>query len=68
MPFFILGKDRKMENKNNGVTTIKVVNGVKYDVEVHFSKTSKETLRDKLVKLIIRDYEKDKRQKLLDKS
>ncbi len=56
----------KTENNSTGVKTEKVINGVKYQVVVKFSETSKETLRDKLVKLIVRDYENEMHQKKLE--
>ncbi len=54
-------KDRKEQK----LTTEKVINGVKYQVVVKFSEISKETLKDKFVKLIVRDYENEMRQKRL---
>ncbi len=47
------------------ITTEKLINGVKYQVVVKFSETSKKTLKDKLVKLIVRDYENEMHQKRL---
>lgn len=55
----------KTENNSTGVKTEKVINGVKYQVVVKFSETSKETLKDKLVKLLARDYENKMHQKRL---
>ncbi len=61
----IQNENKQVENKPTGVKTEKVINGVKYQVVVKFSETSNETLKDKLVKLMVRDYENEMHQKRL---
>lgn len=52
------GKEKPMaeEKKNEGqVALVKVINGTVYRVKVHFNENAKETMEDKIVKLMIQD-------------
>lgn len=46
-------------SKDNQIRVQKVVNGVKYSVGIHFSKTSKETMIDKIKKIVVKENEKN---------
>lgn len=43
----------------NQIRVKKVVNGVKYNVGIHFSETSKETMLDKIKKIVVKENEKN---------
>ena len=49
----------KNTDKNNQIRVQKVVNGVKYNVGVYFSKTSKETMLDKIKKIVVKENVKN---------
>ena len=53
-----------MENsklKENGTKTIKKIGKVKYEVIVHFNENSKETMEDKLRRIMLREIEKEEK-------
>ncbi len=52
------GKEKPMAEvkaKENDVALVKVINGTVYRVKVHFNENAKETMEDKIVKLMIQD-------------
>ncbi len=54
------------ENKNEqntGTKTIKKIGKVIYEVVVHFNENATETIQDKLKRIMLREMEKEKRQK-----
>ncbi|WP_281678853.1 transposon-encoded TnpW family protein [Eggerthia catenaformis] len=54
------------ENKNEqntGAKTIKKIGKVTYEVVVHFNENATETIQDKLKRIMLREMEKEKRQK-----
>ena len=54
------------ENKNEqntGTKTIKKIGKVTYEVVVHFNENATETIQDKLKRIMLREMEKEKRQK-----
>lgn len=40
-------------DKNNQIRVQKVVNGVKYNVGIHFSENAKETMFDKIKRMLV---------------
>ena len=57
-------KENIMENsklKENGTKTIKKIGKVKYEVIVHFNENSKETMEDKLRRIMLREIEKEEK-------
>lgn len=66
MPFLFAERTEDMEevktkntDKNNQIRVQKVVNGVKYNVGVYFSQTSKETMLDKIKKIVVKENVKN---------
>ena len=55
------------ENKNEqntGTKTIKKIGKVTYEVVVHFNENATETMQDKLKRIMIREMEREKHQKV----
>ena len=55
------------ENKNEqntGTKTIKKIGKVTYEVVVHFNENATETMQDKLKRIILREMEREKHQKV----
>ncbi|HES0992181.1 TPA: transposon-encoded TnpW family protein [Streptococcus pyogenes] len=55
------------ENKNEhntGTKTIKKIGKVTYEVIVHFNENATETMQDKLKRIMIREMEREKHQKV----
>lgn len=55
------------ENKNEqntGIKTIKKIGKVTYEVVVHFNENATETMQDKLKRIMIREMEREKHQKV----
>ena len=55
------------ENKNEqntGTKTIKKSGKATYDVVVHFNENATETMQDKLKRIMIREMEREKHQKV----
>lgn len=46
------------KNTDNQIKVVKVINGIKYDVRINFSKTSKETMLDKIKRIVVKEIEK----------
>ena len=56
------------ENKNEqntGTKTIKKIGKVTYEVVVHFNENATETMQDKLKRIILREMEREKHQKMI---
>jgi hypothetical protein len=53
-------KDNTTEEQTPYVITRKI-GSMTYKVNVHFSKTSKETMQDKMKRIILNDYEEQSR-------
>ena len=66
--FFIAKKGENMhENKNEqntGTKTIKKIGKATYEVVVHFNENATETMQDKLKRIMIREMEREKHQKV----
>ncbi len=45
----------EVKKNEDQLALVKVINGTVYRVKVHFSETAKETMEDKIVKLMIQD-------------
>ena len=55
------------ENKNKqntGTKTIKKIGKATYEVVVHFNENATETMQDKLKRIMIREMEREKHQKV----
>ena len=55
------------ENKteqNTGTKTIKKIGKATYEVVVHFNENATETMQDKLKRIILREMEREKHQKV----
>ena len=55
------------ENKNEqntGIKTIKKIGKATYEVVVHFNENATETMQDKLKRIMIREMETEKHQKV----
>ena len=55
------------ENKNEqntGTKTIKKIGKATYEVVVHFNENATETMQDKLKRIMLREMEKEKHQKV----
>ena len=55
------------ENKNEqntGIKTIKKIGKATYEVVVHFNENATETMQDKLKRIMIRELEREKHQKV----
>ena len=55
------------ENKNEqntGTKTIKKIGKATYEVVVHFNENATETMQDKLKRIILREMEREKHQKV----
>lgn len=55
------------ENKNEqntGIKTIKKIGKATYEVVVHFNENATETMQDKLKRIMIREMEREKYQKV----
>lgn len=55
------------ENKNEqntGIKTIKKIGMATYEVVVHFNENATETMQDKLKRIMIREMEREKHQKV----
>ena len=55
------------ENKNEqntGTKTIKKIGKVTYEVVVHFNENATETMQDKFKRIILREMEREKHQKV----
>lgn len=55
------------ENKNEqntGTKTIKKIGKVTYEVVVHFNENATETMQDKLKRIILREMDREKHQKV----
>ena len=55
------------ENKNEqntGTKTIKKIGKVTYEVVVHFNENVTETMQDKLKRIMLREMEREKHQKV----
>ncbi|HEO0086813.1 MULTISPECIES: transposon-encoded TnpW family protein [Bacillota] len=55
------------ENKNEqnkGTKTIKKIGKATYEVVVHFNENATETMQDKLKRIMIREMEREKHQKV----
>lgn len=55
------------ENKNEqntGIKTIKKIGKATYEVVVHFNENATETMQDKLKRIMIREMEREKHQKV----
>ena len=55
------------ENKNEqntGTKTIKKIGKVTYEVVVHFNENATETMQDKLKRIMLRELEREKHQKV----
>ncbi|HGI3528911.1 TPA: transposon-encoded TnpW family protein [Streptococcus agalactiae] len=55
------------ENKNEqnkGTKTIKKIGKVTYEVVVHFNENATETMQDKLKRIMLREMEREKHQKV----
>ena len=55
------------ENKNEqntGTKTIKKIGKVTYEVVVHFNENATETMQDKLKRIMLREIEREKHQKV----
>ena len=55
------------ENKNEqntGIKTIKKIGKATYEVVVHFNENATETLQDKLKRIMLREMEREKHQKV----
>ncbi len=45
----------EVKTSEDQVALVKVINGTVYRVKVHFSETAKETMEDKIIKLMVQD-------------
>ncbi len=45
----------EIKKNENQVAMVKVINGTVYRVKVHFNENAKETMEDKIVKLMVQD-------------
>ncbi len=45
----------EVKEKEDQVALVKVINGTVYKVRVHFNENAKETMEDKLVKLMVQE-------------
>ena len=55
------------ENKNEqntGIKTIKKIGKATYEVVVHFNENATETMQDKLKRIMLREMEREKHQKV----
>ena len=55
------------ENKNEqntGIKTIKKIGKATYEVVVHFNENAPETMQDKLKRIMIREMDREKHQKV----
>lgn len=55
------------ENKNEqntGTKTIKKIGKATYEVVIHFNENATETMQDKLKRIILREMEREKHQKV----
>nr|WP_075574319.1 transposon-encoded TnpW family protein [Ezakiella massiliensis] len=55
------------ENKNEqntGIKTIKKIGKATYEVVVHFNENATETMQDKLQRIMLREMEREKHQKV----
>ena len=56
---------RENKNKQNtGTKTIKKIGKANYEVVVHFNENATETMQDKLKRIMIREMEREKHQKV----
>ena len=55
------------ENKNEqntGIKTIKKIGKATYEIVVHFNENATETMQDKLKRIMLREMEREKHQKV----
>lgn len=50
--------------QNTGIKTIKKIGKATYEVVVHFNENATETMQDKLKRIMIREMEREKHQKV----
>ncbi len=55
--------DNKNE-QNTGIKTIKKIGKATYEVVVHFNENATETMQDKLKRIMLREMEREKHQKV----
>ena len=56
--------DENKNEQNKGTKTIKRVGKATYEVVVHFNENATETMQDKLKRIMIREMEREKHQKV----
>ena len=52
------------ENKNEQIKTIKKIGKATYEIVVHFNENATETMQDKLKRIMLREMEREKHQKV----
>ena len=50
--------------QNTGTKTIKTIGRATYEVVVHFNENATETMQDKLKRIMLREMEREKHQKV----
>lgn len=49
--------EKKTEKKSPGTSVTKIIDGVPYEVVIHFSENTKETMSDKIKRMMKKDVE-----------
>lgn len=55
---------KNKNEQNTGTKTIKKIGKATYEVVVHFNENATETMQDKLKRIMIREMEREKHQKV----
>lgn len=65
---FLIAKKQQEENKNEqntGTKTIKKIGKATFDVVIHFNENTKDTMQDKLKRIMLRAMEREKQKKAI---